>query len=301
MNTQNFEAFDKSTFTQFTNPALIHRDLETLNGIITGILSDDSINVKENIGLQEWLSETKPYENKQPYKAIIELLREALSDNFLTEEEGKNIIWLCNQYTKKNAYYDEFTADIQKLQGLIKGITIDNEINYEELSFLDSWLESNEHLKNTWPYDELYNITTSILADKVITTEEHNALLNFCNAITSNSGEGNSNGQLLKEIITGFYQIDPNIQFQEKTFCITGVSKKYKRKEIAEKIELYGGYVQNNISSKLNYLIVCDEKNTCWAFTCYGRKIEEAIQLRKRGHQLVIVHEYDLFDAFQNF
>lgn len=43
-----------------------------------------------------------------------------------------------------------------------------------------------------------------------------------------------------------------------------------------------GGFVVNNVNKKLNYLVVCDEKNTCWAFTCYGRKIEEAINIEKK-------------------
>ena len=60
---------------------------------------------------------------------------------------------------------------------------------------------------------------------------------------------------------------------------------------------MYGGFVVNTVSSKLNYLIVCDEKNSCWAFTCYGKKIEQAMKQRKQGSNLVIVHEFDLYDA----
>ena len=62
---------------------------------------------------------------------------------------------------------------------------------------------------------------------------------------------------------------------------------------------MYGGVVVDSVNSKLNYLIVCDEKNACWAFTCYGRKIEEAMKHRKKGVNLVIVHEYDLYDTLE--
>lgn len=30
-----------------------------------------------------------------------------------------------------------------------------------------------------------------------------------------------------------------------------------------------------------------------WAFSCYGRKVEKAVQLRKDGSQVIIVHEND--------
>ena len=156
----------------------------------------------------------------------------------------------------------------------------------------------NEFLKNTWPYDELYNLTTNVIQDRIITNEEHDALLDFCKALVGDSTESNS--ALASSLTTGFYQIDPTITVQENTFCITGVSKRYKRREIAEKIELYGGYMADNVSAKLNYLVVCDEKNSCWAFICYGRKIEEAIKHRKQGTKLVIVHEFDLYDTLES-
>jgi hypothetical protein len=301
MDTQTFTSYDDHSYRQFSNPSLIHKDLEHLCGIISGIQGDHVINAKEHAGLNSWLEKTKPYETKQPYKAVIELIRDAVQDDHFTEDEGNNIVWFCNQYLKKNRYFDELTAGILKLQGIVKGIAIDKEINLAELEYLDLWLESNEYLKNTWPYDELYNITTNIIRDRIITPDEHDEILKFCTALSSFADDDASNSESLTTLSSGFFQVDPDITFQERTFCLTGVSKKFKRKEIADKIELYGGFVQNNISAKLNYLVVCDEKNTCWAFSCYGRKIEEAMNHRKQGKQIVIVHEFDLFDAFQKF
>lgn len=294
MDTSKFNAFDTESYIRFTSPGVIHRDLETLNGIVAGIIADGDVNVKEHAGLKGWLDKTKPYELKQPYKAVIEVLNEAMADDILTTEEGKNIIWFCEKYTKANPYYDALSAGVQKLHGVVKGMVIDQEINLQELAFLDQWLEDNEYLKNSWPYDELYNLITRVTKDKHISEEEHHELLNFFNAISSTA----ANENIPFPISAGYFQIDPQINFQEKAFCITGLSKKYKRKEIADRIELHGGYVQNNISQKLDYLIVCDEKSSCWAFTCYGRKIEEAMFHRRNGRNIVIVHEFDLYDHF---
>jgi len=299
MDTKKFDDFDNGAFKRFINPSLIEKDLQTLVGIIKGIKSDSVISDKEHAEVLAWINSNKAYEDRQPYKEVIEIIRQALSDNVLTHDEGENIIWFCNQYINKSAYFDAITSGIQKLSGIVKGISIDNEINIKELEYLDGWLEEHDFLKNTWPYDELYNITTSIIQDRVITPEEHQELLRFCQALAGDTGD-DSNSALLSSLKTGFYQIDPSITVQEKTFCITGVSKKFKRKEIADKIELYGGFVVNNVSSKLDYLIVCDEKNSCWAFTCYGRKIEEAVKHRKEGKKLVIVHEFDLYDTLES-
>ena len=35
----------------------------------------------------------------------------------------------------------------------------------------------------------------------------------------------------------------------------------------------------------------------CWAYSCYGRKIEEAMELRKSGAHVQIVNETDFWDA----
>lgn len=298
MDTKKFDNFDNGSFKRFSNPSLIEKDLQTLVGIIKGIKSDSVINDKEHSEVVAWINSHKAYEDKQPYKEIIDIIRQALADNILTHEESENIIWFCNQYINKTGYFDAITSGIQSLTGIVKGITIDNEINIKELDYLDQWLEEHDFLKNTWPYDELYNLTTNIIQDRIITTEEHEALINFCSALVGDK-EDSSNSALLSSLKTGFYQIDPTITIQESIFCITGNSKKFKRREIAEKIELYGGFVVDNVSSKLNYLVVCDEKNSCWAFTCYGRKIEEAIKHRKQGTKLLIVHEFDLYDTLE--
>lgn len=299
MDTSKFQSYDNRSFQRFSNPALIEKDLQTLVGIISGIRSDNVISDKENDEVIAWINAHREYQDKQPYKEVIEIIRQALADKVLTHEESENIIWFCNQYIKKTGYFTIITSGIQKLIGLIKGIAFDNEINLRELEYLDSWMEENEYLKNTYPHDELYNLVTNIIQDKLITEEEHHSLLTFCKALAGETSD-NSNEAMLSSLKTGYYQIDPVIAVQEKTFCITGVSKKYKRRDIAEKIELFGGYVVDNVSSKLDYLVVCDEKNNCWAFTCYGRKIEEAIKHRKQGRELIIVHEYDLYDALES-
>lgn len=299
LHPSSFDSHDSGQYRIFTNPQIIEKDLQTLIGILQGIKSDSIIEDLEHSELIKWLFDFKDYEDKQPYKEVITFIRSALSDNILTIEEIDNIIWYCNHYVKRSGYFDELTTGIQNLSGLIKGITLDGVIRPKEIHFLDNWLEENQSLKNTYPYDEVYNLTTKILKDGLITPEEQSEFLRYASAlIGQNDQQGNSG--FVETLNTGFYQIDPQIKIQENYFCITGESKKFKRREITEKIELYGGFIVDSISRKLNYLVVCDEKNPCWAFTCYGRKIEQAISLRKKGLNIVIVHEFDLYDTLED-
>lgn len=103
-----------------------------------------------------------------------------------------------------------------------------------------------------------------------------------------------------KYSVDGICAICQEIDFDGTTFCFTGQSKRAKRKEIAEIIESLGGKFNNNVTKKTRYLIVGNDGNPCWAFSCYGRKIEEAVNRRKNGQTLTIVNEIDFWDIIDD-
>ena len=61
-----------------------------------------------------------------------------------------------------------------------------------------------------------------------------------------------------------------------------------------------GGLSRSSVTAKTDYLIVGNAGNPCWAYACYGRKIEEAVQLRKQGAKVIIVNETDFWDALED-
>ncbi|MBS1685450.1 MAG: BRCT domain-containing protein [Bacteroidetes bacterium] len=278
---------------------MVERDLQLLIGIIEGISCDKKITEDEDNGLFEWIKSKQSYQYKEPYKGIYAVIMESLADGILTLEESQNIIWHCKQYVQKDNYYNELTSGLQRLYGIVKGISIDREVTIEEIEYLTKWMDKHTRLKGSWPFDELYNLVIRMVQDKQITHDEQKEFLAFYNAFINDSPDSSS-ADMVEALQGGYCQIDPEIKVAENTFCITGISSRYKRKEIAERIELFGGYVSNTLTSKVNYLVVCDEKNACWAFTCYGRKVEQAINWRKKGVSMAIVHEFDLYDAFED-
>ena len=100
-----------------------------------------------------------------------------------------------------------------------------------------------------------------------------------------------------KYSISGICSVSPEISFEGKLFCFTGESYRAKRTEIAETITQLGGKVRASVSVKTDYLVVGNAGNPCWAYACYGRKIEEAVNLRKEGASVVIVNETDFWDS----
>ena len=100
--------------------------------------------------------------------------------------------------------------------------------------------------------------------------------------------------------ISGICTVDPNINFTDKVFCFTGLSKRATRSDIEKQIKALGGVFSNNVTKSTDYLIVGDGGNPCWAFACYGRKVETAVGLRKQGHQISLVHEFDFWDFVED-
>lgn len=298
MNTSRHSNFDSQRHLLFTGPAQIERDMHVLMGAISGIVCDQVINNIEKQQLEDWLNNMSLHIGREPYDSIIDTVRRALMDNLLTSEEKEDILWLCSKFVNEKPYYNLFTRDLQKLSGVIYGIVADTIINDQEIQYLDNWLEEHNHLQNCWPYDGLYNFLTHILSDGAITEQEKSELMSFLNVISDNGSETTEN--LIQLFSHNFYQIDPQIQILEQTFCITGLSKKFSRKQLAEAIIVRGGAVLDNVSGNINYLVVCAEKNQCWAYNSYGRKIEQAMKLRKAGKKIAIIHEFDLYDSLHS-
>jgi NAD-dependent DNA ligase len=97
--------------------------------------------------------------------------------------------------------------------------------------------------------------------------------------------------------LPGICASSPEIVFDDHRFCFTGESSRAPRDELKTIVLDRGGHILTVVSPKLNYLVVGSAGNPCWAYACYGRKIEQAMQLRQRGAHILIVHENDFFDA----
>tara|TARA_R110002124_G_scaffold60626_5_gene166216 strand:- start:509 stop:1987 length:1479 start_codon:yes stop_codon:yes gene_type:complete len=282
------------TISAFCGPAQIEKDLNTLRGYLYGISCDDVINEVEGQNLNNWIKDVSKFANRLPYKIFIEKIEDVLADGIITSEEVQDLTWLCQQYLdKKNPYYNIITSNIQTLSGFLNGISIDRKINDYELAALTTWINDHRFLSGTWPFDQVLTILDKVAQGTKISEGVHTELLHICDVVGGSYGNSeNSN----KNLVNTIELTKSEICIPESSFCITGESKKYTRKELVAIIELYGGYSQNSVSGKIQYLVVCDEKNACWAFASYGRKVEKAIQLKAKGANLSVIYEEDLFN-----
>ncbi|MGN7988618.1 BRCT domain-containing protein [Pedobacter sp. 22226] len=113
--------------------------------------------------------------------------------------------------------------------------------------------------------------------------------------------DGDINEQIRRETerinISGLCTSEPDVTFDGKTFCITGILQRTSREGLKKKILNQGGIPTDGITLKTDYLIIGDNGNPAWAFSCYGRKVEKAINMRKDGHTIMLIHEFDFADV----
>ncbi|GAA4274381.1 BRCT domain-containing protein [Aquimarina gracilis] len=288
----------------FTSKARADKAINSLKGILLGINLDKQINEKEINELKKWVENHYSLIDRNPFKEFMTIISETVSNNISATETIEDLFWLCQKYENDNYYYNAVTTDLQTLQGICHGILADGIINEKEVRDLEKWLEQNTHLSTYYPYDEIRSLMLSIISDGIIEEEEILILKAYLNQFVNIESKEIAK-QIDKETaninISGHCTSDPNIEFDGKTFCVTGILKSGNRSELESLISDLGGIPTKTVSKKTDYLIVGDNGNPAWAFACYGRKVEKALEMRKSGHQICLVHEFDFMDVVEDF
>ena len=283
----------------FTGKAEADKAINTLRGILEGIMIDRNINENEIKELDNWCEDHYDLINRNPFQDFVVTIREALRGEVDINEAVEDLYWLSQKYQEDNIYYNAVTADLQTLQGICHGILADGIINDTEVKGLQKWMNNNEHLASFYPYDELYTVLQQILKDGIVDEEEEVLLKAYFNQfvkLTDSQLTEKIQNETADTKISGLCSIDPNIEIEVKTFCVTGKLTRGNREELLKKIDDWGGISCGSPGKKTDYLIVGDNGNPAWAFACYGRKVEQALKLRKSGSQIVIVNEFDFWD-----
>ena len=293
---------DMEEYRQFTGPQELHKAVNMLRGMVAGISIDGTLSDAETLELNHWCSLHANLRNRHPFTELIPAVERALMDGVIDPEEKANILWLCRNIEEPVPYYDLVTSAIQYLNGLVHGILADGDLSDDEIRALRGWLDDTEALAGTYPFDELNSLTAAILSDGKISEDERKTLMAFLGTIVEFKDSYNLSENEFKALrdqysVKGICAFCPEIEFEGKVFAFTGESYRAKRAEIFADIEQLGGIPRSGVTKKTDYLIVGNAGNPCWAYACYGRKIEEAIQLRKEGTKVQIINETDFWDA----
>lgn len=189
------------------------------------------------------------------------------------------------------------TRSTQVLMGICSGLVADGNLNDMETSFLSTWLAEHSDAAHIWPGDAVAARIRSILSDGVITSDERDDLIKLLSTLCGN--EFAETGSVTVSA-PGVPYDDIPIAFAERGFCLTGTFFFGTRAKCEKTIAELGGRVSSSVTGALDYLVVGGGCTASWVNETYGRKIEAAIERKKRYGQPAIISEQAWTQALRN-
>lgn len=272
-NSEKFEFINKVSDSMDSK---LETNINTLYGIIKGINYDGIIDDKEIEKLRLWVEDNRLYKQYSLFDRIINKLEEILEDNVITEYERIELEKLVTSINESKMY-SESTLTLQILNGILDGIVCNQKVNQKEIENLNIWLRQNDYLKDVYPYDKVLLEVNKVLEEGILTEEESNYIFDIFN-----------------EIVNPDFNDYENIDFNGKTFCLTGEFKCATKQEISKKLQELGGIEKTGVSSKLDYLIVGGVGSDAWKFGKIGGKQAKAQELNEKGANIKIIDEDSL-------
>jgi NAD-dependent DNA ligase len=196
---------------------------------------------------------------------------------------------MSNLFARQGAgYHNDLNRSLGALIGIAQGLICDNQLNDSEIDFLQKWLESNDVISTAYPGDVLYSRIQNVIADGVITNDERIYLIDALQQLIGGTLE-----ELADNTHVSSLAIDNvnEISFEGKRFLLTGDFVFGSRQVCELFTERFGGEVCNSLSKKIDYVVVGGRGSKEWKYGSFGTKIEHAIQLKREGNSILIIHE----------
>lgn len=182
--------------------------------------------------------------------------------------------------------------NMDTLIGICQGLVADDKINNNEFECLYNWILSN-------PTDNQIFKKIAIAVNEFSHDYSIEKSEKLVTQIREIIGEKSEFGEMAKPI--QILDHDAKIIFQNKTFMLTGTFLHFSRQEYKDKVINFGGDITDSkyVSKNIDYLVIGSYVADAWKHQSYGRKIEQAIELKAKykSCKLKIISEDLLFKA----
>lgn len=186
------------------------------------------------------------------------------------------------------AYTNEMKRSLGALLGIAQGVLCDRKLVDEEIRFLNDWLTANDAIAASWPGDVLHQRIRAVLQDGIVTEQERAHLVQTLQQLIGGTLEDLAASTHVTQLA---FDDVPRVEFAGIRFCLTGEFVFAPREKCSTVIEQHGGIVNNSVTKKLRYLVVGGLGSPEWKHGSFGTKIEQAIQYKREGAPILIVHE----------
>lgn len=150
-----------------------------LAGLIYGISLDGIVTKNEYEALKSWCQENEPLCELESFQNLHSQIKPIIDDGKVNAEEIEELKAIINNFLEENDAKTSEVPNLYFLNGIFKGILASGDINTYEIYKLNQWLEKNEHLKTSAPFDEMFSLIASVLEDKKVDDDEAKQLKSF--------------------------------------------------------------------------------------------------------------------------
>jgi len=264
----------------FNRERNVAKALESMYGVLTGIISDKTLTNEEILFLDVWLKEQSYLRDDPDVIDLVYAIEDILADGKISHAERHELMDLIKNIL---AYRDDFVffpeetkSQINIGLGVINGITADDALTDGEIKFLQQWIKDSHDLQSQWPFSNVFKVVKKALQDGVITKAERTEILNTLEDIVGGNirEDGSAIGKTTK---LPFNDVE-YIEFEGRHFCFTGKLLFGSRKQCEMEAKIRGGIIHKNVTRNLDYLVTGPIASRDWIYTSYGRKIEKAIK-----------------------
>ncbi|MCG9713326.1 hypothetical protein L1D29_10940 [Shewanella insulae] len=280
---------DAQPYGRFNQAANIEKAVASLHGILLGVTADSKLKPAEHAFLELWVQTHQDISLDPDIVDIVDVLSDVLKDGVIDEDEYDDLFCLINDINQIRGFNEPNShSQINQLLGLLQGIAADNEINKKEIKALVTWLEINHQIIDKWPASVIASKLSDILEDGIITKEEKNDLLTTVQKITGNhfcdTGDASDN-------TTECFDDISEVLHDNVGFCFTGKFKSGSRKAVESMAQNLGAITSKDVLLSTKYLVIGTLASRDWKYQSHGRKIEKAMSLKEKGHDIYIISE----------
>lgn len=178
---------------------------------------------------------------------------------------------------------------IEHLMGLVTGLIADGHLNDIEIQMLSTWISGHPEVTSEFPGTVIARTLAEVMADGVISETERSHLLATLTGLAST--DFSVTGSAAPEVAS--LPIDDSVTFdiRDVTACFTGEFIFGTRAACQRLMEKFGAECVDNISKKVNVLVIGTKVSPDWIHTSFGRKIQKVMELREEGHHIHIISE----------
>lgn len=179
---------------------------------------------------------------------------------------------------------------LAELLGVVKGVLSDGTVTMDEVHSLRSWCEAHPDVAEEWPGSVLVNRLEAIFEDGKVDEAERAHFAELLHDLV-----GGEAAVVLSSSMSTQLPLDkplPLIEVPDRVFVFTGRMAFGPRNVCAAETKELGGWVEDDITFRTDYLVIGTFGSRDWIQSSHGRKIEKAVEYRdERDAALKIIGE----------